>query len=253
MAAKRQRDDSPPIQEAVRLVREARYLSAFTGAGISVESGVPPFRGPGGLWSRYDPRKLELDYFHRHPQECWETLKEIFYDSFAEARPNEGHRVLARLEEKGLLKVLITQNIDNLHHLAGSRNVVEFHGNSRTLRCLDCGETVPADPARLQALPPRCRCGGILKPDIVFFGEGIPDLAWSRSAQAARRTDVMLVIGSTGEVYPAGGIPIQAAQQGATIVEINPRQSTFTESISDLFIQLPATEALQRIEEAMQS
>ena len=252
MTRQRPSHDAIPVREAARLIRDARYLSAFTGAGISVESGVPPFRGPGGLWSRYDPRKLELAYFHSHPLECWELLREIFYESFAAARPNEAHRVLARLEEKGLLKVLITQNIDNLHHEAGSRNVVEFHGSSRTLRCTVCGAAAPADPALLENLPPSCACGGVLKPDMVFFGEEIPELAWFESAQAARRTDVMLVVGSTGEVYPAAGIPVQAAEQGATIVEINPEPSNFTESISDVFVPLPAAEALSRIEEAMQ-
>jgi len=245
-------DTESAIREAVAIIRESRHLVAFTGAGISVESGVPPFRGPDGLWSSYDPKYLELSYFHRHPEKCWRILKEIFYEHFATARPNDAHRVLSDLEQRGLLKILITQNIDNLHHEAGSRNVVELHGSSRTLRCTACGAAAPADPALLENLPPACACGGVLKPDMVFFGEELPELAWFESAQATRRTDVMLVVGSTGEVYPAAGIPVQAAEQGAMIVEINPEPSNFTESISDVFVPLPAVEALSRVAEAMQ-
>jgi len=240
------------LDEAVRLIREARFLSAFTGAGISVESGVPAFRGPGGLWSRYDPKTLELDYFHSHPQACWRVLKEIFYAHFAAARPNEAHRVLARWEARGLLKCLITQNIDNLHYEAGSRELVEFHGSSRTLVCTVCQNRVPAEGFRLEELPPLCACGGLLKPDMIFFGEGIPEAAWCRSLEVARRSDVMLVIGSTGEVYPAAGIPFQAAEEGAQLVEINPEPSNFTLSVSTLFIPLPAGEALSRIDETLE-
>jgi NAD-dependent deacetylase len=113
-------DTRSAIRSAARLIRGSRYLTAFTGAGISVESGIPPFRGEGGLWSQYDPCMLELDYFHRHPKKSWEVLRAIFYEHLQDARPNEAHRVLARWEAQGLLKVLITQNIDNLHNIAGS-------------------------------------------------------------------------------------------------------------------------------------
>lgn len=107
--------DKTLIQQAARIIKDARYLTAFTGAGISTESGIPPFRGEGGLWSKYDPAMFELGYFYRHPEKVWPMLKEIFYDCFASAKPNEAHHVLARLEQRGALKMLITQNIDNLH------------------------------------------------------------------------------------------------------------------------------------------
>jgi NAD-dependent deacetylase len=123
--------DESRIGEAATLLRSARYLTAFTGAGISVESGIPPFRGPDGLWSRHDPHMLELSYFRSHPRECWGVLRELFYEHLAQARPNEAHRVLARWESRGLLKAVITQNIDSLHCLAGSRKVVEYHGRQR--------------------------------------------------------------------------------------------------------------------------
>ena len=237
------------VKEAASLISSAKYLTAFTGAGISVESGIPPFRGPGGLWGKYDPRTLEISYFLSHPDKAWPVIREIFYDNFGKARPNAAHLALARFEAAGALKCLITQNIDNLHYLAGSRKIVEFHGNSRLLLCMSCGKRVEAAPALLVTLPPRCPCGGIYKPDFIFFGEGIPAEAHARSQDAARRTDLMLVIGSTGEVYPAALVPRWAAEAGAKIVEINPESSDFTESVTDVHIPLPAAVAFGFLEQ----
>jgi len=238
-------DTKDALHEAARLISSARFLTAFTGAGISVESGIPPFRGPGGLWDRYDPRTLEIEYFLRHPEQAWPVIREIFYDNFGKARPNAAHLALARLETAGTLKCLITQNIDNLHYLAGSRNIVEFHGNSRLLLCLQCGLRVEANRAHLENLPPRCPCGGIYKPDFIFFGEGIPPEAHARSMEAADQTDVMLVVGSTGEVFPAALVPRRASDAGSTIIEINPEPSDFTASITDIHIPLKAGEAFE--------
>jgi NAD-dependent deacetylase len=228
-------------------------LTAFTGAGVSVESGIPPFRGPGGLWNRHDPRMLELSYFHRHPRECWTVLKDIFYDHLAQAQPNEAHRVLARWETRGQLKAVITQNIDNLHFQAGSRKVVEFHGNTRTLSCLGCGQVAAFGSVELDPLPPRCACGGLLKPDLVFFGEGIPPQAWQAAEEAIERTDVLLLIGSTGEVYPAAALPRRAAELGARIIEINPKPSAFTEAMRTTFLGLPAGQALSMLDRALEA
>ncbi|MCX7038624.1 MAG: RNA polymerase subunit sigma [Spirochaetes bacterium] len=236
------------IRDAAALIRSARYLTAFTGAGISVESGIPPFRGEGGLWSKHDPRMLELDYFLAHPEKAWLVIREIFYDHFGTAKPNRAHEVLAAWETRGLLKTHITQNIDNLHYLAGSRNVAEFHGNSRQFLCQACGERVDADPRLLERLPPLCPCGGLYKPDFIFFGEGIPPQAYEKAKEAAARTDLMLVIGSTGEVYPAALIPRQAADHGATIIEVNPGPSGFTDTITNIHIPLRAGEALDLID-----
>jgi NAD-dependent deacetylase len=235
------------IREAAALIRSSRYFAAFTGAGISVESGIPAFRGEGGLWGKYDPCTLELDYFLTHPDTAWPVIREIFYDHFGKARPNRAHEVLAAWEARGLLKTLITQNIDNLHHDAGSRNVVEFHGNSRTLACLSCGDRRPAEPGIMELLPPRCSCGGLYKPDFIFFGEGIPPKALERAAAASRETDLMIVIGSTGEVYPAAMVPREAKENGARIIEVNPRPSDFTDSITDVFVAMKASEALHAI------
>jgi NAD-dependent deacetylase len=246
-------DAHQAVHEAASLIRSAKYLTAFTGAGISVESGIPPFRGPGGLWGEYDPRTLEISYFLSHPDKAWPVIREIFYDNFGKAKPNKAHEVLAAWEARRLLKTLITQNIDNLHYTAGSRNIVEFHGNSRLLACLSCGLRVEAHSDLLKDLPPRCPCGGIYKPDFIFFGEGIPPDAHTRSLEAAGRTDVMIVVGSTGEVYPAALVPRRASEAGAKIIEINPEPSGFTDSITDIHIPLKAGEAFGRIEEELRS
>jgi NAD-dependent deacetylase len=244
------RETTALIEDAARLIRSARNLTGFTGAGISVESGIPPFRGEGGLWTKYDPRLLEIGYFLKHPEVSWPVLKEIFYDHFGTARPNRAHEVLAAWEARGLLKTLITQNIDNLHFDAGSCNVVEFHGNSRTLACLTCGARRPAVAALLETLPPRCNCGGILKPDFVFFGENIPREASVAADRAARITDCMLVVGSTGSVYPAALVPLRAKEHGAALIEINPEPSEFSAD-ADVRVPLGAAETFGLLEKEL--
>lgn len=235
------------IQRAADAIAGATYFVAFTGAGISVESGIPPFRGEGGIWERYDPQVLQLGYFHRHPKESWDAIRAIFYEFFGKAEPNEAHRVLAEWEQEGYLDVLITQNIDNLHHKAGSRKVVEYHGNSSRLVCPKCGTTRAVTEDVFDSLPPRCGCGGVWKPDFVFFGEGIPAGAARESERAAEKADVMLLVGTTGEVYPAAYLPQLASYRGAVIVEVNPSPSYYTDSITDVHVPLRAAEALSRI------
>ncbi len=234
------------LARAAALLRDARHAAAFTGAGVSVESGIPPFRGPGGLWSRVDPAFIEIGYFLSRPEESWRRIKDIFYDPFGQAKPNAAHFGLAALEAAGRLRAVITQNIDDLHQQAGSREVIEFHGNSRWLLCLECGSREPVRPERLAKLPPRCRCGGLLKPDFIFFGEGIPEKALQRSYQEASQADLFLVIGSSGEVQPACQIPVLAKNRGARIIEINPRPSNFT-PIADIFLQGPATKVVEEL------
>ncbi len=239
-------------QQAADLIRNGRRVAAFTGAGISVESGIPAFRGPGGLWSRYDPRVLDIAYFNEHPADSWAGIREIFYKAFAAARPNAAHLALAAMEAAGVLACVITQNIDNLHYLAGSRTVWEFHGNSRDLVCLGCAMRYRATAVDLGELPPTCRmCGGILKPDFVFFGEPIPEPAGTKAVLEARLSDVFLVIGTTGEVMPACLIPHTAKESGARIIEINTNNSLFTDRITDIFLQNRATSAMQRLLEIL--
>jgi NAD-dependent deacetylase len=239
-------------QKAASLIRHGRRITAFTGAGISVESGIPPFRGPGGLWSKYDPRLLDIDYFREHPGPSWAVIKEIFYSSFAGAAPNEAHLALAAMEAAGRLHCIITQNIDNLHHKAGSRMVWEFHGNSRNLVCLGCSATYRALTVDLSELPPTCRmCGGTLKPDFVFFGESIPEPVGMKSSLESYLADVFLLIGTTGAVMPASLIPRTAKGNGAHIIEINPEESEYTDQITDVFLKAKATVAMTRLIEIL--
>lgn len=239
------------VQLAAEALQASQHCTAFTGAGISVESGIPPFRGEKGLWNKYDPMVLDLSYFHRNPEESWEVIKEIFYSFFGKAEPNAGHYLLAEMEKKGLLKAVITQNIDNLHHKAGSKEVIEFHGNSNRLVCTSCGRVTEPTDEILKGSPPRCECGGIWKPDFIFFGESIPSEALSRSQEEAARCDCMVLIGTTGEVYPAAMIPQRASQNRATIIEINPSPSLYTHQITDIFIQAGAVEAGEALQKEL--
>ncbi len=238
------------ISQAADKIMNSRHLVAFTGAGISVESGIPSFRGEDGLWSKYDPQVLELSHFHQYPLESWTVIKEIFYDFFGEARPNPAHVVLADLEKSGLLKCVITQNIDNLHQTAGNTVVHEFHGNSHNLVCTKCKRHFGLAEVNLDVLPPKCGlCQGLLKPDFIFFGEGIPQQAYQASHIAAEKADVFLIIGSTGEVSPANQIPVHAKNTGATIIEVNPEKSRYTSYITDIHLKGKAGEIMTKLME----
>lgn len=236
-------------QKAAELIKNSKHTTVFTGAGVSVESGVPPFRGEEGLWNDYDPIILDLKNFYKNPEESWITIKKIFYDYFGKAEPNKAHQVIARLEKDGYVKAVITQNIDNLHQQAGSKNVFEFHGNSRHLVCIECGEEYPVTDELLAELPPKCKkCGEVLKPDFVFFGEAIPEREEKLSFEEAEKADLFIVIGTTGEVQPASLIPVVARSKGAKIMEINIKKSNFTDDITDLFIEEKASLAMEKIE-----
>ncbi|MCK5781713.1 MAG: NAD-dependent deacylase [Flavobacteriales bacterium] len=236
------------IKRAAELIKGSKYTTAFTGAGISVESGIPPFRGEGGLWNKYDPNILDLYTYKTNPQKSWPVIKELFFDFFGDARSNKAHFGLAELEEKGLLKSVITQNIDSLHQEAGSRHVFEYHGNCRRLVCFECGSIELVKTKTLSETPPKCeKCGGLLKPDFIFFGEGIPELAYEKSIEAVRNCEVMLVIGTTGEIVPASTLPYLAKEMGAKIIEINTNESAYTKSIIDVFLQGRATEIMDML------
>ena len=230
---------------AAEAIRASSFTVAFTGAGISAESGIPPFRGENGMWNRYDPKVLELGYFYAHPEESWQAIREIFYDFFGKAKPNPAHLALAQLEAGGFLKCVITQNIDNLHQEAGTRRICEFHGNSKKLICTRCHAHYTPDEVNLEVLPPACgKCGALLKPDFVFFGEGIPEHAYAGSVEASEKAKVMVVVGTTGEVYPAAGMVSIAKSHGAKIIEINLEPSAFTDRYTDIFIGGRAGEVL---------
>jgi NAD-dependent deacetylase len=241
-----------PLSLAAGLIAAARHVTVFSGAGISVESGIPPFRGPGGLWSRVDPGFIEIGYFHAHARESWLKIKEIFYDFLGAAEPNAAHFSVAAMEKAGRVRAVITQNIDDLHQRAGSREVIEFHGNCRWLVCLECRRREAVRPERLAELPPRCPCGGLLKPDFIFFGETIPEKALQRSYQEASLADLFLVIGASGEVQPACQIPPLAKARGARLVEINLHETHFT-PLADVFLQGKATEMVAALFEELKS
>jgi len=234
--------------EAAELIKHSSHTVAFTGAGISVESGIPPFRGKDGLWNKFDPTFLNIDYFHQYPKESWKLIKEIFYDFFGQAQPNAAHYALAEMEKQGLLHSIITQNIDNLHQNAGSKEVYEFHGNSRYLVCETCSKSVLAKDIDLSSLPPKCPyCKTVLKPDFVFFGEPIPGSANTNSFAEVKNANIFILIGTTGEIMPASIIPFEAKKNGKKIIEINIVPSNYTNSITDIFLQGKATVIMQQL------
>ncbi len=238
------------IGGAVDLIRRSRYLVAFTGAGVSAESGIPTFRGDGGLWRRFRPEELATpEAFRRDPVRVWEWYRWRM-ELIRRAEPNPAHIVLAEMEKSGLLKALITQNVDGLHQRAGSRNVIELHGNIWRVRCTGCGrvKTLTKPPERI---PPLCEaCGGLLRPDVVWFGEPLPPAEWEKALAEASFSDVMLVIGTSGVVMPAGMLPWMVKEHGGSVIEINPEYTAISE-IADVKISMKAGEAMRRLGEAL--
>lgn len=235
------------LQQAAKLIKDSSYAVAFTGAGISVESGIAPFTGVGGLWNQYDPKFIEINFFLENPTRSWQEMKRIFFTDMDEAQPNTAHNVLGKMEHRGLLKGVITQNIDGLHQRGGSKNVQEFHGTIHTLSCLHCGRKYRLEDVNLDAIPPTCLCGGVLKPDFVFYGEGIPPRAYENSAQMAQHADVMIIVGTAGQVMPACSLPLAAKEHGCKIIEVNPRESSYTGRITDLYFAQPATQFFEAL------
>jgi NAD-dependent deacetylase len=238
------------IKKAAQAVLDSSLTLALTGAGISVESGIPDFRSKGGLWDRYDPEEYASIYsFQRHPEKVWHMLREM-EETVDKARPNAAHIGLAELEEMELLRSVITQNVDNLHQEAGSKDVIEYHGNSRSLTCLWCNRRYGYAQKKGE-YPPYCECGRILKPAVVFFGEAIPMEAMTRSYQLASSCRALLIIGTSAVVSPFNVLPRQAKQAGATIIEINLEKTVLTDSITDIFLQGKATERVSQVVSAV--
>jgi len=235
------------IERAAKDITSAKYVAALTGAGISVESGIPPFRGKGGVWEKIDPSYADINRFMRDPADVWRVLIKEMKDLIDKAKPNDGHKGLAKLEELGMLKTVITQNVDGLHQMAGNTDVIEFHGTFARLRCMMCDKTCHSREVDLSEIPPRCECGGIYRPEVIFFGEIIPPEALRRSGDIASQCDVMLVVGTSAIVQPAATMPIIAKQSGAKIIEINPERTPLTGSISDYLIMGKAGEVMNGI------
>ena len=235
---------SSPLEETAHAIRNAKCVVVSTGAGISAESGIPTFRGDDGIWKKYPPEEYATIYAYRaDPVRVWAFWRELGHQ-MADCKPNPAHFALAHLEAAGHLEAIITQNVDNLHQSAGSRNVIEYHGNAHNLVCTKCGHRVPLDFAALPISPPHCICGAIMKPDVVMFGELIPESAMSRAADLAARADVFLIVGTSAQVFPAADLPTIAKRHGAFIAEFNLESTDFTVEITDAFIQGPAGNTL---------
>ncbi len=252
------------IERAARDLVDSKYAIVLTGAGISTESGVPDFRGPSGIWTK-DPEAERRAYqtydkFLANPKEYWnERLSSAsLLGDLEKVEPNPGHYALAELEKMDILKCVITQNVDNLHQRAGSKNVMDYHGNTFKLRCADCNARFDSEEYDLEKLrdegklPPRCKkCGGVIKVDVVHFREPIPSDVAHQSLEEAWKCDLMLVCGTSAVVYPFASLPGVAKQRGVvTIIEVNAEPTPLTEErISDYLIQGKTGEILPRIVE----
>lgn len=248
--------DQEKINEVARRLEgcDRGKAAAFTGAGISTESGIADFRSPGGVWTRY--RTIQFDEFmtsHDARVEYWKMKREG-WPEMAAAVPNAGHRVLAQWERAGRLAGVITQNIDGLHQMAGSRRVYELHGTQRFVECLDCGERWPAErymEENLDDETPECEvCGGFLKPATVSFGQMLPQDVLMQTFQLADTSEIFLAIGSSLVVHPAASLPVQAKRSGAYLVIIN-RDETPLDGIADVVLHSPIGETLTAIDRVM--
>jgi NAD-dependent deacetylase len=234
-----------PVEAAARALRGARFIAVLTGAGVSAESGVPTFRdAQSGLWAKYDPRELATpEAFARDPKLVWDWYAQRRAMA-AHVSPNPAHVALADLEQHANGFLLATQNVDGLHQRAGSRKLVELHGNILRVRCSSCGLHAATWH---EAGPPRCSaCGACLRPDVVWFDETLPEAAIAAATEAAKQCDVYLVVGTSAEVYPAAALPRAALRNGACVIELNPGNTSLTSSAT-LSLRGRAGEVLPRL------
>ncbi len=262
------------IQKAAEILADSRNASASCGAGISAESGIATFRDPGGVWDKLNPAEVGtssglIETLSNNAGKLIPFFIELL-ETLAQADPNPAHLALAELEKMGILKTVITQNIDNLHQEAGNCDVIEVHGNAFRLSCLSCSQLATMDRRRLIAetrakiealeeyslssmmtVMPKCTaCGFMMRPDVVMFGEMVKDIP--RAFEAAKKSDVMLAIGTSGVVYPAAYLPFEAKEAGARVIVVNPNENPF-ERISDAYIPMKAGLAMPRIIEALKA
>lgn len=232
-------------------IKDSSYTLAFTGAGISAESGIPTYRGEEGLWTKYDPNLYaSINYFYQDPSYYWSFFREVRYPLLKKVKPNRAHLALAELEKQGKLHRVITQNIDGLHQEAGSSAVIELHGTTRIIRCMKCSLDYSIDKAQVlldEECPPLCpECGGILRPAVIFFGESLNSQILLLAFEEAEKCDFLLVVGSSLVVYPAADIPVRAKQNGATLAIIN-KEETPLDDLADHVIHQEAGEVLPQI------
>ena len=239
------------IKALVSDIQNATSIVAFTGAGISAESGIPTYRGEGGLWTKYDPSKYaSIGYFLQNPSYYWNFFKDVRYPILKNVKPNKAHLALFKIEDAGNLKTVITQNIDGLHQEAGSSSVIELHGTTRTIVCVDCSRKYTIGEAFTKLdrqIPPLCsECNGILRPDVIFFGEMLDPETLRNAYTAAASCDLLLAVGSSLVVYPAADIPLRAKQAGAKLAIIN-IDSTPLDAMADYVINDAAGKVLQQL------
>lgn len=233
--------------EIANQMMDLKPAVALTGAGISAESGIPTFRSKGGLWEKYDPMVYaSIETFRQDPSKYW-TIRGEFIRNYDAYQPNKAHLALAELEKMGIVGHVITQNIDGLHKKAGSQNVTEIHGSLRETYCLQCGKEYLA-PGVPDGIPPYCKCGGVLKPNTVLFGEQLPAGALEKAYQESTSCKLMLVIGTSAVVQPAASLPAVAQQKGAKIVEVNIEPAF---SAADVVVKEKAGVGLSHILEAI--
>ena len=249
-------DHNQAVAALIALARPARAISAFTGAGISTESGIPDYRGPGGVWERNAPPTLSD--FRENPEtrrQYWADRRER-YPALRDTEPNAGHRALARLQSAGRLSYVITQNIDGLHQKAGSdpERTIELHGTAHRVRCLDCGASWPAeqiqDRLELEPLPSCEMCGGMLRAATVLFGQAMPADALRRAFTVARSSDLMLIVGSSLVVQPAARVPEVAAASGARLAIVN-NEPTPLDGLADIVVRASAGAVLSALVDAL--
>jgi NAD-dependent deacetylase len=223
------------MEEARERLARARSVAVLTGAGISAESGIPTFRGTGGLWKNFRPEQLATpEAFARDPHLVWEWYN-WRRETIAKAEPNAAHRALVKLEAAKPRFTLITQNVDGLHDTAGSKRILKLHGDIWRLRCTVCGADWVDRNASLNTIPPLCACGGLARPGIVWFGEMLPQGVLEEAERAAAAAEIFLVIGTSAVVYPAAGLVPCARQNGATVIEINLEPTPFSEVVDFAF------------------
>jgi NAD-dependent deacetylase len=241
------------IDKPAKTILDSNYVNALVGAGMSVESGIPPFRGPGGLWTKYgEPDGSSFERFLDDPKGWWTSyskpqgyMKELV-ETIESAKPNPAHYALVEMEKLDVLKHIISQNVDNLHVRAGSKALSEIHGNMFKLRCIACHQRYELDEISREVLPPHCPCGGLIKTDGVMFGEPIPPKVLDRCQAEAEKCDCMILIGTSGTIYPAAGFPATAKYRGAKLIEVNPYETPFT-GMCEVILRAPAAESMPKI------
>ena len=245
------------IEKLINLVKVSQNIVIFTGAGVSAESGIPTYRGQGGYWDKYDPEKYaNINYFHKDPSYYWSFFKEVRSPVLQKAKPNIAHKSIATLEALGKIKSVITQNIDGLHKEAGSKNILELHGNTRMFSCLKCDAEYRLDQVNKLLeinLPPECsKCGSLIRPKVILFGENLNPIVLSRAEADSTLCDLFIAAGSSLVVQPAATLPLIAKNNGAKLAIIN-IDPTPLDSIADIVINISVSEVFSKIVQGIQS